>query len=78
MNQVLISNFLSITGLYVVNELESKAYSEKKIEKPLWEEDTQTNNVATKIDIPEHLKCPVCKVCTERESILDYFVYVYL
>ena len=50
-------------GLFMVNEMEEKAYSKKKIDKPIWDVD-ETSAAATAAPapaIPEDLECPVCK-----------------
>ncbi len=45
----------------MVNEMEADAYRQSKIDKPDW--DAQEPSIASmpKVEIPEDLKCPVCK-----------------
>lgn len=48
-------------GLIVVNEMEKKAYSEKKIEKNPWLLDEEKPTTDTKVTVPQELLCPICK-----------------
>eukprot|EP00094_Tigriopus_californicus_P009686 TCALIF_09337-PA protein Name:"Similar to RBBP6 E3 ubiquitin-protein ligase RBBP6 (Homo sapiens)" AED:0.25 eAED:0.26 QI:0/0/0/0.66/1/1/3/0/608 len=48
-------------GLFMVNELEERAYVEKKIDKPMWENEDSNQTETPKVKIPEDLLCPVCK-----------------
>ena len=47
-------------GLFMVNEMEEKAYSKKKIDKPIWDVDETSNAAVPAPAIPDDLKCPVC------------------
>ena len=41
--------------------MESKAYSKKKIDKPIWDVDETSNAASAPApSIPDDLKCPVC------------------
>ena len=40
--------------------MEEKAYSKKKIDKPIWDVDETSNAAAPAPAIPDDLKCPVC------------------
>ena len=46
----------------MVNEMEKKAYTETKVDRPFWDkDDAPLTNDSVDLKIPEHLKCPVCK-----------------
>ena len=47
--------------MIVVNEMEKKAYSEKKIEKNPWLLDDEKPVTDTKVTVPPELLCPICK-----------------
>ena len=45
----------------MVNEMEEKAYSKKKIDKTIWDVDEPSTAAAPAPAIPDDLKCPVCQ-----------------
>ncbi len=48
----------------MVNEMEQRAYTDTKVDRPIWEkEDTPLTKEAVErtLKIPEHLTCPVCQ-----------------
>ena len=49
-----------MAGMFMVNEMESKAYSKKKMDKPMWDVDETSTAAAPAPSIPDDLKCPVC------------------
>ncbi|QQP31389.1 Uncharacterized protein FKW44_024982, partial [Caligus rogercresseyi] len=50
--------------MYMVNELETQAYRNKKVDKPVWDNEDPSasagNLLLSKPDIPSDLTCPVC------------------
>ncbi|XP_040574515.2 LOW QUALITY PROTEIN: uncharacterized protein [Lepeophtheirus salmonis] len=47
-------------GMYMVNELETQAYRDKKVDKPMWDNDNNVSSASVNMEIPSDLKCPVC------------------
>merc|ERR1712037_138960 len=61
---------LLFSGLYMVNLSEQAAYSETKVDRPIWDKEDQgplTREAVEKtMAVPDDLQCPVC-----RELIKD-------
>ena len=62
--------FVTISGLYMVNQREQIAYSETKVDRPIWDKEDQGPLTREAIEktmaVPDDLQCPVC-----RELIKD-------